>query len=152
MNILPINATYGGFYSPPEDLWNPQIYYSLNAYLCWQKFGHMEQPIEGFSKLSKTEKIHWIATRYTSHPEQTEALLRQYWNSDAKLQQLHDEFIENTISNFYMLADCSPNKVYLGYLSFIYQCVWFYTYQNNGNQETFHSSKPVWTVQTGLLS
>ena len=69
----------------------------------------MEQPIEGFSKLSKSEKIHWIATRYTDHPEQTEALLQKYWNSDAKLQQLHDEFIENTISNFYLPLGVAPN-------------------------------------------
>ncbi|MEJ2584004.1 MAG: hydroxymethylglutaryl-CoA reductase, degradative [Robiginitalea sp.] len=69
----------------------------------------MDQPIEGFSRLSKSEKIHWIATRYTSHPEQTEALLRQYWNSDTKLQQLHDEFIENTISNFYLPLGVAPN-------------------------------------------
>jgi hypothetical protein len=29
-------------------------------------------------------------------------LLKNYWNSDEKLQQLHDEFIENTITNFYI--------------------------------------------------
>ena len=60
----------------------------------------MSQPVEGFSKLTKEAKIRWIAERYTAHPEQTEALLRTYWNSDAHLQQLHDEFIENTLSNF----------------------------------------------------
>ncbi len=69
----------------------------------------MDQPIEGFSKLSKSEKIHWIATRYTAHPEKTEALLRQYWNSDEKLQQLHDEFIENTLTNFYLPLGVAPN-------------------------------------------
>jgi hydroxymethylglutaryl-CoA reductase len=69
----------------------------------------MDHPIEGFSKLSKAEKIHWIASRYTAHPEQTEALLKQYWNTDAKLQQLHDEFIENTISNFYLPLGVAPN-------------------------------------------
>ena len=68
----------------------------------------MDHPIKGFSKLTKAEKIHWIATRYTAHPEQTEALLKQYWNSDAKLQQLHDEFIENTISNFYLPLGIDP--------------------------------------------
>ena len=76
----------------------------------------MDQPIEGFSKLSKSEKIHWIATRYTSHPEQTEALLRQYWNRDARLQQLHDEFIENTISNFYLPLGVAPNFLINGKL------------------------------------
>lgn len=69
----------------------------------------MDQPIEGFSKLSKAEKIQWIASRYTEHPAQTETLLKQYWNSDSKLQQLHDEFIENTISNFYLPLGVAPN-------------------------------------------
>ena len=59
--------------------------------------------------MSKAEKIRWIATRYTEHPQATEAVLKQYWNSDAKLQQLHDEFIENTISNFYLPLGIAPN-------------------------------------------
>jgi hypothetical protein len=29
-------------------------------------------------------------------------LLQNYWNSDEKVQKLHDEFIENTITNFYI--------------------------------------------------
>ncbi len=69
----------------------------------------MSQPVEGFSKLTKEAKIRYIAERYTAHPEQTEALLRQYWNTDAGLQRLHDEFIENTLSNFYLPLGVAPN-------------------------------------------
>lgn len=69
----------------------------------------MDQPIEGFSRLSKEEKIQWIAQRYTRHPRQTEALLQQYWNPDAHVQQLHDEFIENTLTNFYLPLGVAPN-------------------------------------------
>jgi hydroxymethylglutaryl-CoA reductase len=69
----------------------------------------MDQPIEGFSRLSKEEKIQWIAQRYTRHPRQTAALLQQYWNPDPHLQQLHDEFIENTLSNFYLPLGVAPN-------------------------------------------
>lgn len=87
----------------------PLLYYCLNPYLCRHSYAQMDQPIEGFSKLTKSEKIHWIATKYTSHPRQTEALLKQYWNQDEKLQQLHDEFIENTISNFYLPLGVAPN-------------------------------------------
>jgi hydroxymethylglutaryl-CoA reductase len=36
-------------------------------------------------------------------------LLKKYWNSDAKIQQLHDEFIENTVSNFYFPLGIAPN-------------------------------------------
>lgn len=40
---------------------------------------------------------------------EAEKVLKQYWNADAKLQQLHDEFIENTISNFYLPLGLAPN-------------------------------------------
>ena len=76
----------------------------------------MPQPVEGFSKRSKADKIRWIATEYTSHPEDTIKLLKTYWNSDAKLQQLHDEFIENTISNFYLPLGVAPNFLINGKL------------------------------------
>lgn len=66
-------------------------------------------PIEGFSKLTKEEKLNWIATSYTNDSEATKATLKKYWNSDAKLQQLHDEFIENTISNYYLPFGVAPN-------------------------------------------
>jgi hydroxymethylglutaryl-CoA reductase len=62
----------------------------------------MNKAISGFSKLSKEEKIKWIANEYFSTPTDAVALLKNYWNSDEKLQQLHDEFIENTITNFYI--------------------------------------------------
>ena len=69
----------------------------------------MNAPIEGFSKLSKEEKIDWIAQNFTKHPQETKDLLKRYWNSDKLLQQLHDEFIENTISNFYLPLGIAPN-------------------------------------------
>lgn len=69
----------------------------------------MDKPIAGFSKLSKEEKIRWIATTYFSNPEESISVLKNYWNSDEKLQQLHDEFIENTISNFYLPLGVAPN-------------------------------------------
>ena len=37
------------------------------------------------------------------------AIIKQYWNSDEKLQKLHDDFIENTISNFYLPMGIAPN-------------------------------------------
>ncbi len=69
----------------------------------------MNTPVEGFSKLSKAKKIDWIATNCTKDPENTRQLLEQYWNSDQKVQQLHDEFIENTISNYYLPFAIAPN-------------------------------------------
>jgi len=69
----------------------------------------MSNPVSGFSKLSKEEKINWIAKEYFSNPDQAETLLKNYWNSDATLQKLHDEFIENTITNFYLPLGVAPN-------------------------------------------
>ncbi len=69
----------------------------------------MSQAISGFSKLSKEEKINWIAKEYFSNGEEAISIIKQYWNNDEKLQQLHDEFIENTISNFYLPMGIAPN-------------------------------------------
>jgi len=69
----------------------------------------MNNAVAGFSKLSKKEKINWIANEYFSTPEDALNIIRNYWNSDEKLQQLHDEFIENTITNFYIPLGVAPN-------------------------------------------
>ncbi|WP_159022575.1 hydroxymethylglutaryl-CoA reductase, degradative [Formosa sp. L2A11] len=67
------------------------------------------ETISGFSKLSKSKKIDWIVNTYFSNQENAKKILKQYWNSDEKLQQLHDEFIENTISNYYLPLGVAPN-------------------------------------------
>ncbi|MBF6641835.1 hydroxymethylglutaryl-CoA reductase, degradative [Flavobacterium sp. J49] len=69
----------------------------------------MNNAVAGFSKLSKEEKINWIANEYFSNPTEAITTIKQYWNSDVKLQQLHDEFIENTITNFYLPMGIAPN-------------------------------------------
>ncbi len=69
----------------------------------------MSKSIAGFSKLSKSKKIDWIVDTYFSNADDTKRVLKQYWNSDDKLQQLHDEFIENTITNYYLPLGVAPN-------------------------------------------
>ncbi|SNY94491.1 hydroxymethylglutaryl-CoA reductase, degradative [Flagellimonas pacifica] len=76
----------------------------------------MNTPVEGFSKLSKAEKIDWIATHFTKNPEKSMQLLQQYWNTDAEVQKLHDEFIENTVSNYYLPFAIAPNFLINGTL------------------------------------
>ena len=66
-------------------------------------------PIEGFSKLSKQRKIDWLIKEYLSEDRSYEQVLQQYWNGDNALQKLHEEFSENTISNFYMPYGIAPN-------------------------------------------
>ncbi|RTY82773.1 hydroxymethylglutaryl-CoA reductase, degradative [Flavobacterium sp. ZB4P23] len=79
----------------------------------------MNKAISGFSKLSKEEKIKWIADQYFSTPTEAIALLKNYWNSDEKIQKLHDEFIENTITNFYIPLGVAPNFLINGKYSTI---------------------------------
>ena len=69
----------------------------------------MTTPIEGFSKLTKDEKIDWLVTNYTQDQESAKKLLKRYWNTDTVVQKLHDEFIENTISNYYLPLGIAPN-------------------------------------------
>ena len=67
------------------------------------------KPVEGFSKLSKQGKIDWLITEYLEGNQEYQQILQQYWNENPALQKLHEEFSENTISNFYMPYGIAPN-------------------------------------------
>lgn len=69
----------------------------------------MAQPVSGFSKFSKTEKIDWLLQHHFNNNDEVKKVILQYWNSDEALQNLHDEFIENTISNYYLPFAVAPN-------------------------------------------
>jgi len=71
----------------------------------------MSKIISGFSKFSKEEKINWLAKTFFNDKEVALKIIKQYWNSDKKLQQLHDDFIENTITNFYLPFGVAPNFI-----------------------------------------
>lgn len=74
----------------------------------------MSKIVSGFSKLTKEEKISWLASNYFNNQPEIIDTIKQYWNVDEQLQQLHDDFIENTISNFYMPYGVAPNFVING--------------------------------------
>lgn len=74
----------------------------------------MTKAVSGFSKLSKDEKINWIANTHFLNPEEATVTMKKYWNPDTDLQKLHDEFIENTVSNFYLPLGVAPNFVING--------------------------------------
>ncbi len=76
----------------------------------------MQKPISGFSKKTKDEKIDWLAQNYFSNPEETKTVLKTYWNTDKNLQQLHDDFIENTLTNYYLPLGVAPNFLINDYL------------------------------------
>ena len=76
----------------------------------------MNNAVAGFSKLSKEAKIDWIANEYFSNPNEAVKTIKQYWNSDLKLQQLHDEFIENTITRNAALI-CMDRLLFIYYFA-----------------------------------
>ena len=69
----------------------------------------MTHAIKGFSKLSKEAKIEWLAQQHFEDSEAAIALLKTYWHADTKRQKLHDEFIENTLTNYYLPFGVAPN-------------------------------------------
>lgn len=71
----------------------------------------MVRRITGFSKFSKEEKIDWLVKAFFNKQSITKETLVKYWNTDEKLQRLHDDFIENTISNFYLPYGVAPNFI-----------------------------------------
>ncbi|MGG8497247.1 hydroxymethylglutaryl-CoA reductase, degradative [Tenacibaculum sp. TC6] len=74
----------------------------------------MSKVIKGFSKLTKKEKIDWLAKNFFNNQKEIKDTIKQYWNEDDALQQLHDDFIENTITNFYMPYGVAPNFIING--------------------------------------
>ena len=74
----------------------------------------MSKTVSGFSKLNKLEKIDWLVSTYFNNENKVKQILMQYWNSNPVLQDLHDDFIENTISNFYLPFGIAPNFVING--------------------------------------
>ena len=59
---------------------------------------------EGFSKLNKSEKFDWVINNFFNSSKTDFELLKKYWSNDDELQKIHDEFFENTISNFFSLV------------------------------------------------
>lgn len=74
----------------------------------------MHTAVRGFSKLSKKEKINWLIQQHFQGNATARKTLEDYWNTDQQLQQLHDDFIENTLTNYYMPLGVAPNFIING--------------------------------------
>ena len=74
----------------------------------------MSKKVSGFSKLDKLGKIDWLVSAFFNDDIKVKQILMQYWNSNPLLQDLHDDFIENTISNYYLPYGIAPNFVING--------------------------------------
>ncbi len=76
----------------------------------------MSKGVSGFSKWTKSEKIRWIAEQYFADPNEGISIIERYWHADTTVQRLHDEFIENTITNYYLPFGVAPNFMINGQL------------------------------------
>lgn len=76
----------------------------------------MDKPVSGFSKKTKEEKIAWLAESFLEGNQEAIQTLHNYWNTDPEVQQLHDGFIENTLSNYYLPFGIAPNFLINGKL------------------------------------
>ena len=63
----------------------------------------------GFSKLSKKGKIDWVIENFLYNSIEAKRLLEQYHLSESELQKIHDDFSENTLSNFLLPLGVAPN-------------------------------------------
>ncbi len=69
----------------------------------------IQKSIKGFSKLSKEQKIAWVTHNFAKQPELATKLLKSYWHQELETQQLHDDFIENALTNYYLPFAVAPN-------------------------------------------
>lgn len=71
----------------------------------------MSKKIEGFSKLSKAEKINWVTQIHFEDASEAKKIISSYNHNNEERQKLHDEFIENSITNYYLPLGVAPNFV-----------------------------------------
>ncbi len=66
------------------------------------------EPISGFSRLSREEKIE-MASKLSSNPEAFARELAGFWHRDPEVQRILEEFSENTVSNYCLPFGLAPN-------------------------------------------
>jgi hydroxymethylglutaryl-CoA reductase len=65
--------------------------------------------IEGFSKLSKDAKIHWLTHSFLQDPEAAREEFMSFWHCNEAQQKIFEGFSENTVSNFFLPYGIAPN-------------------------------------------
>lgn len=67
------------------------------------------RPLNGFSKLSKFEKIDLVVKNYFSDSDLVKNQFKNFWHDDENVQRTLDEFSENTLTNFPFPMGVVPN-------------------------------------------
>jgi hydroxymethylglutaryl-CoA reductase len=76
----------------------------------------MTKNISGFSKLSKQEKIKWLADNFTANAAETEQAFAAWQHPDPTVQKVVDGFTENAIANYVLPYSIAPNFLINGRL------------------------------------
>jgi len=71
------------------------------------------QIINGFSRLSRDEKLAWIE-KHEKLSKQTMALLDEHLHPRPDLQEIYADLSENTVSNFFLPLGLAPNFLIKG--------------------------------------
>ncbi len=69
----------------------------------------MTKTIAGFSRLSKRQKIEWLANNFFQEPATAEAALIAWHRPDEQQQKIIDGFTENALSNYTLPFSVAPN-------------------------------------------
>ncbi len=70
--------------------------------------------VDGFSKMSKADKLAWVSEQYFEQPEEVIDELSSFQHPNGELQRTLDGFSENTVANFPMPFGLVPNMVVNG--------------------------------------
>ncbi len=73
-----------------------------------------KKTINGFSKLSKSEKANWAARHFFNDPEQVIRDWAGFYHPDEATQKILDGLSENTVSNYHLPYGIAPNFVING--------------------------------------
>lgn len=74
----------------------------------------MDKTINGFSKLSKSQKIQWLAQTFAQHPDELAAELLAWQHPDEARQTILDGFTENALTNYPLPFSVAPNVMVNG--------------------------------------
>lgn len=69
----------------------------------------MTKTINGFSKLTKQEKIQWLTAHFCTQPEAAAQTLITWQHTEESVQKVIDGFTENAISNYTLPYSIAPN-------------------------------------------
>ena len=73
------------------------------------------QVINGFSKLSRPEKLDWLK-KQAGLSEETMLILDDHLHRDEDIQEIYGDLSENTVSNYYLPLGLAPNFMINGNL------------------------------------